>query len=92
MTQPLTPDVFEEYALAMYAAQFWDWHLPQAGDDKDQVIQLAMTLMDIEDPVHLARMRLYYPDPLYWERVPRGRFDSILTKLCSVLLSHGKRR
>jgi hypothetical protein len=61
LAHPLSKEVLEESALAMYSAEFWSSHLQKAGDKIEEVSQLAMSIMDIREPAYLTWIQLHDP-------------------------------
>jgi hypothetical protein len=77
LQQPLSRETLKAFALVRYTAEFWSSHLQKAGDEIEQAIQLAMSLMAKEEPAYLNWIRLHNPDSP-WERLnPEISLDTI---------------
>jgi ankyrin repeat protein len=79
LAHPLSKEVLEESVLAKYSAEFWSSHLQKTGDEIEQVSQLAMSVMDIQEPAYLTWIQLHDPDQP-WNKPGLGRsLDSVAT-------------
>ncbi|KAJ4380356.1 hypothetical protein N0V86_004667 [Didymella sp. IMI 355093] len=59
--QPMSTEVLEASALAMYAAEFWSSHFRNT-EDKAEGSVLAMSLMSTDEPAYLNWIRLWDPE------------------------------
>jgi ankyrin repeat protein len=79
LAHPLSKEVLEGSALARYSAKFWSSHLQKTGYEIEQVSQLAMSIMDIQEPAYLTWIQLHDPDQP-WMGLNLGRsLDSVAT-------------
>jgi ankyrin repeat protein len=59
---PISTAQFDISALAMYSAEFWVSHFEQAGDEKEDICRLALSVFSMDNPVYYSWLRLCDPE------------------------------
>jgi len=60
--EPISTRLLGLSTLAQYSARFWSDHLEEAGEDEEELSQLAMRLLSTENPAYANWIRIYGPD------------------------------
>jgi ankyrin repeat protein len=59
---PISTAQFDISALAMYSAEFWISHFGKAGDEKENICRLALSVFSKDNPVYHSWLRLSDPE------------------------------
>lgn len=59
---PITDAQFDISALAMYSAEFWNSHFRKAGDEKEKLCRIALSIFSMDSPAYHSWLRLYDPE------------------------------
>ncbi|RII13199.1 hypothetical protein CUC08_Gglean004499 [Alternaria sp. MG1] len=59
---PISTAQFDISALAIYSAEFWISHFRKAGDEKENICRLALSVFSKDNPVYHSWLRLSDPE------------------------------